>query len=991
MLRCFYFFRIGLLGLVLTFSSVKAKDVNNLLMQLSKTQGKEKYNVCQQLVALFEFTDDATALKYALMMEETASDMGNAQWLAQARLTAARLFLRTGNINQALDYSVKSLEWLASHGTPADIANAYLISGVCMHSMTNYSVAAEHYARALNHFEMAYDADGQAKTYIRIALLFEELSDYELMNKFALLALRIAQNSEIRNQAYSKYAQSLARSDSADKAMSVLQRLSDSLGNIRDLKNAFAVNYIMQVVLLDFNKIEEAKRFIEKDIIPAQESAANYYLGLLYTRLAHIYDLKGDLDKTLEYNKKALYYRELSGEPYPIASSLNNLAGDLIRLGRYREAYKYLKRAHRIAIESGNISTLTIIYDRLAEYYFKTGKRDSLFLTYQKRSYILDSLRNVHARNQARVLYSHLEAERNLPTLYPKAVFRNPWFWTIVLLLIFLWTGVLLWLIRKHGRMKKRFREALRESRQLNINLEKRIGDLKENQETSELKVKALAENIPLGVGLVDVEENFVFVNPALCDMLGFASKDLIGKNLKELMPPEEFKRIPYLTLNRKEGKSETYTVTLLKKDKTPIEVQVSACPYFNSQGDFLGSLGIIQDLTERNQMIASLKEARDKAMESERLKSNFLAVMSHEIRTPLNAILNGVELIFSNQLLEEEREMMVQEIHQSARTLLDMWDNLILLSKLRSGIYVVNKKWILPAQIVQDKLEEFYGFIPKEKSEKIEWISSVAPSEDIEAYTDAEIISRTVHCLLSNAIKFTQEGRISVSLFLEDNSINLTVEDSGKGISEMELKYIFSYFRQGEEGMTRTFGGAGIGLSIVKDLLDRVSGTIEVLSEPGKGTRVFVKIPAPTRKAGEKWQNHGSSLLKGETDWSGKTILVAEDVDSNFLLLETVIKKYGANVLRAENGEEVMLLLKENPQVDLILMDIHMPGLNGLEATKLIRQINNEIVIIAQTAYAMIHDRDEILSSGCTDFIAKPIRIPALVEMLNFYLSSKK
>lgn len=114
MLRCFYFFRIGLLGLVLTFSSVKAEDVNNLLIQLSKTQGKEKYDVCQQLVALFEFTDDATALKYALMMEETARDMGNAQWLAQARLTAARLFLRTGNINQALDYSVKSLEWLAS-------------------------------------------------------------------------------------------------------------------------------------------------------------------------------------------------------------------------------------------------------------------------------------------------------------------------------------------------------------------------------------------------------------------------------------------------------------------------------------------------------------------------------------------------------------------------------------------------------------------------------------------------------------------------------------------------------------------------------------------------------------------------------------------------------------------------------------------------------------------------------------------------------------
>jgi len=144
-------------------------------------------------------------------------------------------------------------------------------------------------------------------------------------------------------------------------------------------------------------------------------------------------------------------------------------------------------------------------------------------------------------------------------------------------------------------------------------------------------------------------------------------------------------------------------------------------------------------------------------------------------------------------------------------------------------------------------------------------------------------------------------------------------------------------------------------------------------------------------RKARKGNLMQGTPLSQSEIDWSGKTILVAEDIESNFLLLETVLKRYGARVIRAENGENAITLLQKHPETDLILMDIHMPGIGGLEATRQIRQFNPDIIIIAQTAYAMIHDRNEILSSGCTDYIAKPIRIPALVEMLNFYLKNRK
>jgi len=298
MLRRLFVFGICLQLLIIPESGLWADDANNLLTRLSGSQGKEKYEVSLQLVKLFEGTDDATALKYALMMEQTAKDMNDAQRLAESRLTAARLFLRSGNISQALDYSISALEWLAVHGTPADIANAYLISGICMHARLNFSLAAEHYARALTHFEMSSDADGQAKTYIRLPMLFEDLGDYRMMHTYALHALDVARDPEMKIQACSKYAFALARTDSIDKALQLLGRLSDSLQRIRDLKNLFIVHDIMSRVLIDNGRYEQAGKLIEQDILTAEEIASYFYLGHLYTRLAYLYDLKGDLKKT---------------------------------------------------------------------------------------------------------------------------------------------------------------------------------------------------------------------------------------------------------------------------------------------------------------------------------------------------------------------------------------------------------------------------------------------------------------------------------------------------------------------------------------------------------------------------------------------------------------------------------------------------------------------------------------------------------------------
>ena len=979
------------LGFIFWVSIAWGRDASNLLARLLSAQGKEKYEICRQLVELFEGTDNVTALKYALMMEETANTMGQPHILAQARLTAAHLYLVNGSINQAFKYSIEALKWLVIHGPSHEIAQAYFISGICLHASNNLSLAAEHLARALMHFEKCGNAEGQAKILFRLAIIFQELKDYQRMHRYTLLACSLARDPETQVRAKAKYALALFLIDSADRSLLLLENLSDSLLRIRDMAKVFIIHNTLTQILIDRGELDNALKILKQDILPAEEATAYNYLGEIYTKLAHIYDLKGDLNKTLEYNKKALHYREITQGDFAIASSLNNIGGNLLRMGRLHQALHYLRLASHVALSSGNIYVLKVSYDRMAECFLAQGRLDSLFFIQRQRQQILDSINNVNSLNQTKVLFDYVEHQREIEPTPLLSQARLSLFGGLFLAFLLLTLGIIVGLVWRYKRMKVRFREALKESRYFSLNLERRINEIYENQKNIELKLSSLAESIPLGVGFADANENFVYVNPALCEMLGFASDELKGKNLKMLIDLKEFERLPSLIEKRRSGKSETYFATLYQKNGSPIEVQVSASPLFDTQGQFLGTLGIIIDLTERNQMLASLREAKEKALESERLKSNFLAMMSHEIRTPLNAIVNGVELVFANELKESERALIVNEIQQSARALLEMWENLILLSKLRSGLYVLNKKWIQPALILQEKLVEFRELTSSSNINAIDWKVSFVPNESYEAYTDDEIISRVVHCLLSNAVKFTEKGTIQVTMAFEEKQLKFTLEDSGKGITENELNYIFSYFRQGEEGMTRTFGGAGIGLSIVKDLIDKVSGAIDLFSEPGKGTRFDVVIPCPVRKVKHEKNEAPSAISRTDINWQGKTILIAEDTDSNYQLLETVLKRYGAQILRAENGQMVVDLLKQHPEIQLILMDIHMPGMSGLEATQRIRQFNPDIIIIAQTAYAMVHDRNEILSAGCNDYIAKPLRMQALIEMLNYYLNISK
>lgn len=963
-------------------------DAGNLLAQLAKTEGKEKYEVCGRLVKLFEGTDDKTALKYALMMEETAVGLGDEYLIAKARLQAAGLMVKIADYNRASDYVLRALEYLAVKGSVQEVAEAFLISGNIHHVRQNYSLAAEHYGRALRIFNRIGDRDGQGEACFKLEALFESMKDYELMRIYALRAARLANDLETLVWAQAKYGLALSYLDSTDKAINYLTRLSDSLLKIRDFRRALKVRSSLIKVFLDHGKIQEARIIIEEDIKRAEEILAYSDLGILYTRLAHVYDLQGNLNKVVEYNKKALYYRQLNNEYYTLTSSYYNLASNMMRLGKYKEARNYLHRAKCIAQQTGNVWILDQTFDGLAYYYYVSRNIDSLFYIQNRRVLVLDSIRKSTTLSDAKVLLRHIESHVQPRYWTTTSISRSAEFWIPFSLLLLTSVAVVIWLVNRYRRMKKRFIQALREVRQLNIILEKRIVDLSEKQVDHELRLKALTDHSPVGIGLVDASETFIFANPALCQMLGYHTNEILGKNLRDLMSTDEFDRIAQLTTNRRRGIAETYTVMMRKKDGNLVEVQVSASPYFNAKGEFVGTLGIIQDLTERNLIMANLEKALDKAMESDRLKSSFLAVMSHEIRTPLNAILNGVELVFSNEMDEEDRAIIIREIHQSARTLLEMWDNLILLSKLRAGLYVLNKKWVRPVDLLHEKIEEFMGLAPKEKLNNIEWITEIKPDENYEVFTDAEIIVRSMHCLISNAIKFTDKGTVKVELIFEKRQLVLVVEDTGKGISDREIQYIFSYFRQGEEGMTRTYGGAGIGLSIVKDLIDKVSGTIDVVSDPGKGTRVKVIIPAAVRKVKTTEESVIiNSQGREQPDWRGKTILVAEDTESNYQFLKTVLRKYGADVLCARNGNEVLEILQQHPEINLVLMDIHMPGLSGLDATTKIRKFNPDIIIIAQTAYAMIYDREETLRAGCNDYIAKPIRLQALVEMIDHYL----
>lgn len=401
------------------------------------------------------------------------------------------------------------------------------------------------------------------------------------------------------------------------------------------------------------------------------------------------------------------------------------------------------------------------------------------------------------------------------------------------------------------------------------------------------------------------------------------------------------------------------------------------------------GEFSYIGNLFEENsnQKIELIK-AKIKAEESDRLKSSFLANLSHEIRTPMNAINGFTELIINTDINETEKLEYLNVIEKSGKNLVSIIDDLIEMSKIDSNQLIPNLT-VVNLESCINELYETVKITIKNKGLNFKLIKPSKPAE-FNITTDDIKLKQVLINLLTNAIKFTDEGEVSFGYEIDEDKglINFKVTDTGLGIDEDNHKYIFDRFKRVDSDISIKVGGLGLGLAISKAYVELLGGTISLASKVGEGSVFYFSIPLNYDKVEHiivKPINYVEEIKSEE-----EVILIAEDDNINFLLFQKMMQHKKYKIIRAINGQEAVDICINNPNIDLVLMDIKMPLMNGFEALEQILPIRPNVPIIAQTAYSSSEDKMKIEEAGFTDYITKPLNRERLFELIDNYLNNK-
>jgi CheY-like chemotaxis protein len=365
---------------------------------------------------------------------------------------------------------------------------------------------------------------------------------------------------------------------------------------------------------------------------------------------------------------------------------------------------------------------------------------------------------------------------------------------------------------------------------------------------------------------------------------------------------------------------------------------------------------------------------------------------MSHEIRTPMNAIIGFSNLIDNPGILSNEKEEIKYHITNNCFMLLHLIDDIIDISKIEAGQLNINKQDCNINHIFNELLETFNERKKNLKKHSIKiLINKEIEDKSFIVNADPTRLQQVMINLLDNALKYTEEGFVEFGYTVEDTSnkfenIKFFVKDTGIGLSREQQEKIFSRFTKIETNKKKIYRGAGLGLAISKNLVNLLEGDIWVESEINIGSTFYFTIPysgGTANKVNVKVKKTAISDFK----WPDKTILIAEDEDSNYLYFKMILSKTKVNILRAETGLKAIEMYNAN-KIDLILMDIKMPEMDGLEATKIIKKENKSVPIIALTAFAMENDEKISFEAGCDEYISKPINESKLLSLLNTYLT---
>ena len=503
--------------------------------------------------------------------------------------------------------------------------------------------------------------------------------------------------------------------------------------------------------------------------------------------------------------------------------------------------------------------------------------------------------------------------------------------------------------------------------------------------EESDRKYRLIFNSTDTANSIFDNKCNLIIQNKISKEFLGVRENEGIGKSVFEIFGQQSGKAV-YERMNR------VLNTGIPEMFETEFDL-ITGKNWFRStyypildENKEVNSVQVIsQNITEIKKAQQELITAKDRAEESDRLKSAFLANMSHEIRTPMNGILGFADLLKEPMLSDDQQKHYISIIEKSGRRMLNLINDIITISKIESG----SKDVVISEINVNEIMEYIFTFFTPETEKKGILLSNKKTLSDnaLIFNTDKEKLYGILTNLVKNAIKFTDYGSIEMGYSItsspsEQQVLKFYVKDTGIGIPKDRQEAIFERFIQADIESKQARQGAGLGLSIAKAYIEQLGGEIWLESEEGIGSSFYFTIPDNKQK--EEPIANDANLGKVELNQLKKLkILIAEDDDISAFLIEKSIKIFSREILKASSGYNAVELCKTNPDIDLILMDIKMPNINGFEATALIRQFNKDVIIIAQTAFALFGDEERAIAVGCNDYIAKPIDMNLLMAKI--------
>jgi len=730
--------------------------------------------------------------------------------------------------------------------------------------------------------------------------------------------------------------------------------------------------------LNDNSEWDQTRKYLETPTRKFEEECINTLLGTFSFNAIYIYDTFGSIfysvddssNQVLDHLLSGINIKEVISQKHPHChffisadSSLFEIFGATI-VPTEDDFHKSPPKGFMFFVKSWDpkviqqLSSLSRTSISLIQ-----GNKNELQPSSTDSDYIRKDLKDHSGKTigQIRFVINHSvvrEWKRNL---------KNAWI---------IFTSLAVFMVIAFGRIFRRW---------ISTPLHKTIRGLK----YSEARFAQVAEHADEWIWELSSQGMFVYSNGVVERVLGYKPEEIVGhKSYSEFLPPEQkdelHQRIKTEALNRK--KIIDYQWPMIHKNGSLVILQASCSPFFDNDGQWLGYRGTFLDITEKQKTLQKLKDALHKAEENDQLKTAFLNNISHEIRTPMNAIIGFTDLLDNSHNDPEKRHAYTEVIHSAGLQLLSIIDDISSIATVESGQEKARMNDLNLNRVLRRLYDQFQL---KTNDKPIELsVRPGLPDDKAIIRSDEVKLVQIISNLLINAFKFTRRGRIEFGYHLKDGLIEFYVSDTGIGIPRKYHSVVFERFRQVDSTGTREYGGTGLGLSICKAYVELLGGSIRVNSTPGEGSVFYFTLPYSVSSLPLQVTEKESASPQQENVNNMYSILVVEDEDLNFLLIDELLSGLEHKTIRAKDGLTAVELFRNDPTIDLVLMDLKIPGIDGYDATRRIKEYRKDIPVIVQSAFIQQEAKIRAMEAGADDFITKPFSRETFLGIVKRFLN---